>query len=131
MSKLPQTSHLGSRDIKLFVDAKDVERRLVDEEDGLSREWQKKSLEAFANSNDISPDYSLSATEKEDLKNTLTPGDKCNDCARRRQAVLAKTKRFRALLKSLFEERKGSSSGLHFYYCSTYNGGFGVYLFFM
>ena len=64
LRNLPNCSHLGSSDIKLFIDPADVASRLGDSSDGLVHAWRKTELRKFADNADVPPVYSLSPDEK-------------------------------------------------------------------
>ena len=48
VEKLPESSHLGSKDCKLYVDEEDIHRRLHDPTENLRARWQKNNLQLFS-----------------------------------------------------------------------------------
>ena len=82
---LPECSHLGSNDPRIYVPVKEVYEDLHDPKNDLSDRWKKSSLEITSNSFEESPEpYCLSVAEREILRKTLIPGDKCRRCTKER-----------------------------------------------
>ena len=111
------TGPMGSQDPSLPIDLKDLESKILGDDDTLRVRWKKRNLHEWARQQGKpAPPYKASKRAASTVARVRLPGDKCATCVSNRSKVLPKLKKLRDELKKYFELLPSVIRGL----CCTY-----------